>query len=277
VISLIHFENDFLFKKWGIQSIYMNNFVTFEYEKVIQSDLSSNNILMIGRGNDKYKRFDLGIKAMKYIIKKINDSQMIILSDNTEIDELKSLIKTEKLDNNIKFVGYSTNPEIYFNNVSLHIFPSIAEAFPMVLSETKIYGIPSILVGIDYVTAIKEGVIIVYDEKPETIANYAIKILNNFEYRKKIGKRARKSMKKFNNKILFKKWIKLIEAVNEGEDSFGQLANEDKPIPDNESIYILQNQINLLKKREKWFKNITINDLLDFSFIKQLNNFNVNI
>jgi hypothetical protein len=202
---------------------------------------------------------------------------MIILSDNTEIDELKSLIKTEKLDNNIKFVGYSTNPEIYFNNVSLHIFPSIAEAFPMVLSETKIYGIPSILVGIDYVTAIKEGVIIVYDEKPETIANYAIKILNNIEYRKKIGKRARKSMKKFNNKILFKKWIKLIEAVNEGEDSFGQLTNEDKPIPENESIYILQNQINLLKKREKWLKNITVNDVLNFSFIKQFKNFNVNI
>ena len=67
VISLIHFENDFVFKKWGIKSIYMNNFMTFEYEKVIQSDLSSKNIIMIGRGNDINKRFDLGIKAMKYI------------------------------------------------------------------------------------------------------------------------------------------------------------------------------------------------------------------
>ena len=92
-----------------------------------------------------------------------------------------------------------------------------------------------------------------------------------------MGRRARKSMKKYSNKIIFKKWIKLIEAVNEGEDSFEQLANEDKPIPENESIYILQNQINLLKKREKWFKNITVDDILNFSFIKQLKNFNVNI
>ena len=67
VISLVHFENDFVFKKWGIKSIYMNNFMTFEYEKVIQSNLSSKNIIMIGRGNDINKRFDLGIKAMKYI------------------------------------------------------------------------------------------------------------------------------------------------------------------------------------------------------------------
>jgi hypothetical protein len=71
VISLVHFENDFVFKKWGIKSIYMNNFMTYEYEKVIQSNLSSKNIIMIGRGNDINKRFDLGIKAMKYITLKI--------------------------------------------------------------------------------------------------------------------------------------------------------------------------------------------------------------
>ena len=271
VISLIHFENDYLFKKWGIQSIYMNNFITFEYEKVIQSDLSSNNILMIGRADDKNKRFDLGIKAMKYIIKKINNCQMIITSKNDKLDELKLLIKTLSLDNNIKFAGYSSNPEIYFKNISLHIFPSIAEAFPMVLSETKIYGIPSILVGIDYITTSKEGVIVVYDDNPETIANHAIKLLSNRMYRKKIGKAARRSMKKLSNIFLFKKWKKLILAVNEGEDSYRRLVNEDKPIPENESIYILKNQINLLKKRENCFKNITLRNILNFSFVKNLN------
>ena len=72
---------------------------------------------------------------------------------------------------NIKFVGYTSTPEIYFKDASLHIFPTIAEAFPMVLSETKIYGIPNILVGIDYVSASKEGVVIVYDDNPKIIAS----------------------------------------------------------------------------------------------------------
>ena len=62
------------------------------------------------------------------------------------------------------FVGYTSIPEIYFKNSSLNIFPSIAEAFPMVLSETKMYGIPNILVGIDYVSNIKGGSIIIYDD-----------------------------------------------------------------------------------------------------------------
>ena len=34
IISLIHFENDFLFKKWGINSILMNNFIIFYLDKV---------------------------------------------------------------------------------------------------------------------------------------------------------------------------------------------------------------------------------------------------
>ena len=65
------FENDYLFKKWGISSILMHNYISYEYDFVIPSDLSSKIILMLGRGFDELKRFDLGIKSMKYIIQDI--------------------------------------------------------------------------------------------------------------------------------------------------------------------------------------------------------------
>ena len=68
---MVPFENDYLLKKWGIDSILMTNFLTYDYNSVIPSTLSSKNILMIGRADDKIKRFDLGIKAMHYIIKEI--------------------------------------------------------------------------------------------------------------------------------------------------------------------------------------------------------------
>ena len=79
-ISLVPFENDYLFKKWGINSILIPNFVQYEYNEVIPSNLSSNIILMIGRGDDKYKRFDLGIKAMKFIIHEVPQSEMKIMN-----------------------------------------------------------------------------------------------------------------------------------------------------------------------------------------------------
>ena len=56
VVSIVPFENDYLFKKWGIRSIFMNNFVTYEFILVIPSDLSSNIIIMLGREKKKKKK-----------------------------------------------------------------------------------------------------------------------------------------------------------------------------------------------------------------------------
>ena len=81
VISLIPIENDYLFKKWGINSILMDNPITFEYDSVKSSLLSNKNIIMLGRIDDPVKRYDLGIRAMPSIIKEISDCEMKIISD----------------------------------------------------------------------------------------------------------------------------------------------------------------------------------------------------
>lgn len=271
VISIIPFENEFIFKKWGINSIYIDNFLTYDYNKVIQSNLLSKNILMIGRGSDENKRFDLGIISMKFILNQIPEAQMIVISDNKELKYIKQLVKSLFLEDNINFVGYISGPDIYFKNASLHIFPSISEAFPMALSETKIYGIPNILVGIDYVSNSKGGVVIIYDDNPETIAKYAIKILNNEEYKKKLSKEARKSMKKYNNNILIKKWAKLLMNIYNNDSYNKSLYKYGKLLHENETLYILENQIKLLRKRIPRLNNININDILNFTFMENIN------
>jgi len=270
VITLVPYENDYLFKKWGIRSILMNNFMTYEYNSVVPSNLSSKTILMIGRGNDKNKRFDIGIKAMKYIIKEIPECELKIISTLNGIKQLKYLVNILNLKRNVKFVGYIPNPKKYFKNASLHFFPTICESFGLVLSETKIYGIPSILLGLDYVSLSKGGTIIIYDDKPETLAKEAVKVLKNDKYRKKLGREARNSIKSFNNKILLLKWIKLILSVYKGDYYYDMLRNQDKKLPQSVASNILKNQIKLLKMRLPKFKNITIKEFENFTFLQNL-------
>jgi glycosyltransferase involved in cell wall biosynthesis len=119
VISLIPVENDYLFKKWGINSILMENPTTFEYDSVKPSLLSGNNIIMIGRSEDPVKRYDLGIKAMSNIIKEIPDCVMTIISNKEQ--KFHTLIEDLKLEKNVKFTGFQNNIEIYLKNASLHI------------------------------------------------------------------------------------------------------------------------------------------------------------
>ena len=267
IVSIVPFDNDYLFNKWGINSILMNNFMTFDFSSIFASDLSSMTILLIGRGDAKKKRFYIGIEAMEYIIKEIPNCEMNIISSLTRIDKMEKLVNNLDLNNNINFKGYSLSLEKYFRNASLNFIPSISEAFPLVLSETKLYGIPSILLGIDYICNSNGGIIVIYDDQPETLAGESIKIILNKEYRKKLGKESRNSMKQFNNELLLKKWVKLILSVNKGEIYYIKLREENKKIAQNNGFQILNNQLKLLKLRNENFRNITMKEFENFTYI----------
>ena len=264
VISLIPVENDYLFKKWGINSILMDNPSTFELNSVIPSNLSNQNIIMIGRAYDPIKRYDLGIKAMKEIIKEIPECKMNIVSSASS--SLVQLIKDLKLENNVKFTGYQNNIEHYLKNSSLHILSSLSESYPMVLGEVKIFGIPSILCGLDYLSLAKGGTIIIYDDNPLTIANEAIKILNNDEYRIKLGKEARESMKKRTNDLIAKKWVNVLLSVYKGNHKFFNKLSNDNKISEEEANQILNNQLKLLQKRNNRFQLVTLEKFIAYSF-----------
>jgi glycosyltransferase involved in cell wall biosynthesis len=249
----------------------MNNFITYEYKFVVPSDLSSKTILMIGRANDINKRFELGIQCMDYIIKEIKEVKMEIISSLDNIIFLQNLIYNLNLERNIKFSGYNSDPEIYFKNASLHIFPSLAEAFPMVLCETKIYGIPNILLGLDYISLSKGGTVIIYDEKMETLAKESLKIIKNEIYRKKLGREARLSMHNFDNKLLLKKWIKLILSVYNGDIYYENLKKKDIKLSNTTAFDILGNQLKLIKKRKPAYENTTMNDFLNLTYFLNFN------
>lgn len=270
IISLIAFENDYIFQKWGINSILMNNFISYDFNDINPSDLSSKIILMIGRAGDILKRFELGIKAMEYIVKQVSECKMKMIANKNGLEDIINMTKALNLQDNIEFVGYNGKPEIYYSNASLHIFPSICESFSMVLSETKIFGIPNIILGLEYLSIIKGGTIIIYDDKPYSIAKEAIKILKNDSFRIKLGKEARESIKKFDNNLTLQKWVKLILSIFNGENYYHMLRNEDNQINKDVALNLIKNQIKLLQNRMHNFYNITLKNIENISFIENL-------
>lgn len=271
ISSYIAYESEYLHKKWGIDSIFMTNIMPYEYNNITPSDLSSKTILMVGTGSKKLKRFDLGIKAMKYIVKEVPDCEMKIITDFEGLDNLKKLSKELKLENNVKFEEYRSSNDIYYNNASIHLITSLSESDGLILCETKLFGIPNILTGLDYLTCSKNGTIILNNDNPENIAQEAIKILKDEEYRKNLGNSARTSMKQFENSEIANKWLRLILCVYLDDSYYERIKNEDKELINNKkNKNNLLNQINLLKTRVEEFKNVKANDVMNFEFITQL-------
>ena len=198
---------------------------------------------------------------MEYIKEEIPECQMKIISNKSHVFYLENLINNLILKNNIKFYGYTSNPEIHFKNASLHILTSISESFSLVLSEAKIFGIPNIMLGLDYISIKKGGVIIIYDDTVETIAKETLKILINSDYRKNLGYEARINMIQFKNEMLLKKWIKLILSIYFFNDYYKKFREIDKKISEKEALEILRNQIKLLNNRNIYLKNDSINGI----------------
>ena len=270
IVSLVPFENDYIFKKWGINSILMDNLITYQTDEVIPSDLSSKTILMIGRASDRFKRFDLGVQSFKYIVNDVKDCKMKIISDFFKMEYLIDLVDNLNLQDKVKFLGYTSKLEEHFHDASLHIFPTVSEAFPMVLCETKVFGIPNILTGLDFVSMSNGGIIFIYDDNPETVAKESIKILNNYSYRKKLGQDARESMKKYDNNKIIKKWIKLILSVNKGDEYFNLLRRETVPTDPKVALNITETQVKLINRRVPFLRNLTTSILLNFSIVANI-------
>ena len=260
VISLVPVENDYLFRKWGINSFLFQNFLTYNYNSTIVSDLSSPKILLIGRGRSVLKRFELGINAIEYIDKEIPGVTMNIICKDEGIDNLKYYVNNLNLRNNIKFMNYSSDPSIYFKDASLNYLTSMSESFSLVLSETKLFGIPNILLGLDYVLLANNGTIIIYDDLSETLAKVSLTIFYQKLYKQNLARKARNSMKKFNNENLIEKWKILLLAVynnyNNCEFYFQRIIDTK-----HQAYKYLNRQVFLLKRRMPILKNINIEDL----------------
>ena len=69
-------------------------------------------------------------------------------------------------------------------------------------------------------------------------------------------------MKQYNNKNIIKKWTKLLLDIYNRNNIFQNLHENDNKISENEILYILENQIELLRKRIPRLNNITINNII---------------
>ena len=84
-------------------------------------------------------------------------------------------------------------------------------------------------------------------------------------------------MKRFKNDLLLEKWINIILSIYKGDNYYEELRNKDIKLSEDESLRIVKNQIELLRLRKKEFKNITIKDIENITFMENLENYIKNL
>lgn len=186
--------------------------------KEINNIIRKNKAVVISR-LVKLKQIDHIIKAINLI--KNDDPGFIleIYGNGDELENLKSLVKKNKLENNIIFKGYTNNPLEIYNESLFSITTSKTEGFSLSILESMAVGTPVISYDFNYgpqeiIDNNKNGLIISKDNIKE-LAERISYLKNNEKVLKVMSKKSiEKIEEKFSQQSVKNKWFEFIENNN---------------------------------------------------------------
>ena len=267
-------DDYFVYKKLDFNNtFYIPNMFTFDADKTPNSNLTYKNLMIMGREHDRIKGGYYGIKAMYEIVQKVPDAKMYFISSDYEIKFLRGVIKDLNLTNNIEIVHFVLNISHYFLNSSILLCPSKSESFPMVMNEGKAHGLPIVAFNVSYSPSYQKGVILVDMLNTTQMANEAIKLLNDYEYRKKMGMEAKLSLKEYSNEETANKWDRLFSVLDKDDPiSYKKLQNYtyERYYDEEKARERLESNYNFGRTYNKYFCCHTFNDLCNLTYIKHI-------
>ena len=271
----VNADDYYVNKRLGINnSFFLPNLYTFDPDTTPNSNLTYNNLLIIGRELDRIKGGMYGVKAMDIVRREVPDAKLYMISANGKVKFLENLIQELNLTENIQIISLTKNISKYLLNTSVFINPSLSEACPMVINEAKAYGLPIVGFNVSYSFPYQTGVITAQVTNYTQMAEEIIKLLKDYNYRKKKGFEAKESMKLISNKEIVYKWTQLFDVlINNDIEGYKKLQEStfDKKYYDEEKARDhLESNWNQGKIFNKYFCCHDFNDMLNITYINNI-------
>ena len=269
-----YFYNHLGFKN----AIFIPNLYTFEPSEIKNSNLTNHNIIILGRLNDFIKGVKYAIEAMQYIVKEVPDATLNLFSSDGRIQFLKNLTRDLNLTKNVIFRSNTYNLSQLFYNSSVHMYTSLSEAFPMALNEGKAYGMPVVGFKVPYSNPYKEGFIGVELFDVKGLARETIKLLKDYDYRKKKGEEAKKSLEMFKNNETVEIWGRLCDALlSNNSENYRKLQNEmeKKYYIEVEARQNLESHYNILLQNDFNLTCHSFDNFTDINYLRKIQKCNI--
>ncbi|MBF0280218.1 MAG: glycosyltransferase [SAR324 cluster bacterium] len=211
-----NFLNRFYFRKF-VNGIILNSQTTLQaMESVFSTEMSRLQVQVIYNGLDLQLwkstipkqsskiigvvgrlSYEKGIDRALYVFAKVREqipeAQLWIVGEGEEGARLKQISKDLDLLESIRFIGFTESVLQYMENFDVLLFPSRWEGFGYVLLEAMSLQIPPVSFDISTAREIltQECGVLVPDDQIEACAEEIVRLLENDEFRKEMGKNAR--------------------------------------------------------------------------------------
>lgn len=182
----------------------------------IPGTLTARRAICVGR-LEWEKGIDRLIDVWQRVHTKHPDWILDIYGEGTLREQLQNEIIAQNSETYIHLKGTCSNITTEYLNSSILILTSRYEGFPMVLLEAMACGIPCIAYNCPFgpqsiITNAQDGFLIDENDKDKMIEKISY-LIENEQIRKEIGKNARKSIQKYSQKNIMKKWNDLFNSL----------------------------------------------------------------
>lgn len=138
-------DREFVELKNGIdlEKFAYNSSIREEYRNKIHAD----GRVVIGHiGNFiEQKNHTFLIDSYAKLVKQNKNYLLLLISDGVLLDEMKEKVHTLGIDENVLFLGKTTEAQNYLQAVDMFVLPSLHEGLPVVLVEAQAAGLPCLV------------------------------------------------------------------------------------------------------------------------------------
>ena len=181
-----------------------------EVELLENKKQKNKKLIIIARLDNKYKRIDLAIRAMK----KLSDFTLEIYGAGPDEEILNNLIKQEKLEDNVFLMGATNKVKEKLDECSIFIMTSDHEGYPITSIEAMRRGLPIVLRNtFESAQDIIEnnGILLEKEWNEDKFSEAVRKIYDNYEF---YSKNAVEMGKRHNFEVIKFQWEELIAELS---------------------------------------------------------------
>lgn len=165
-----------IFPEMKEKTIVCNNLI--EAEKIqkmakesieLKKDKEKFTFLNVGRHDEKQKKLTRIINAAKKIKEEKYKFKILLVGDGPDNQKYKELVKKEKLEDVIVFLGKKQNPYPYFEIADCVVLSSDYEGYPVVFLESFVLNKPMITTKVSDYEEVEQGYGMVAEKTDEDI------------------------------------------------------------------------------------------------------------
>jgi glycosyltransferase involved in cell wall biosynthesis len=147
---------------------------------------------------------------------------LYIAGSGPEENKLKELVKELNIEENVNFLGYISGIKkySYYKSADVCVFPSIYEAFGIVLLEAMACGKPVVasnVGGIPFVVEEGKTGLLFESGNVEDLADKIVTILKDEELREKMGEAGRERAKEFTWDKIAERTVEVYKEILKGK------------------------------------------------------------